>query len=252
MRIVDAVMAAVLGTGGLGVAQGIERGEAPPTLTVGGEAEVDAEPDRASVSLGATAQAATAATAQDQVNQVMSQAVAALRELGIPEGKIRTTGITLYPVYSDTRRPVQGGEQETPRIIAYRASNSVRVEVDDPAAIGGVIDAGTRAGANELSGISFDLRDDTEQRAEALRLAAANARKKADALAAGAGVRLAAVQTIVEGGVQTMPVYQRGEIRMAMEASSAPVSPGQVRVQASVTITWRIAGGATGENGEGR
>jgi hypothetical protein len=25
-----------------------------------------------------------------------------------------------------------------------------------------------------------------------------------------------------------------------------------VRVQASVTITWRIAGGATGENGEGR
>lgn len=249
MRIVDALMTAVLGTGGMTAT--VQEKEAPPTLTVGGDAEVSVEPDRASVTLGTTAQAATAAGAQEQVNQVMSQTLAALRELGIPEANVRTSGINLYPVYSEAYRPMQGGEPHTPRIVAYRASNSVRVEVDDPATIGSVIDAGVGAGANELSGITFDLRDDTAQRAEALRRAAANARKKAEALAAGAGVRLLAVHTVSEGGFQTLPVYQ-GDVRMAMEASGAPVSPGQVRVQASVTMTWRIADGATGAGGEGR
>src|SRR5690606_34919485 len=93
------------------------------TLTVSGQGEVAAEPDRATVRLGAEAQAATAQAAQSQVNEVMQRALQRIRAAGIEERAIQTTGLRLSPVY-ERQRP---GDDDAPRIVAYRASNTVRV-----------------------------------------------------------------------------------------------------------------------------
>jgi uncharacterized protein YggE len=219
----------------------------PPTLTVTGEGESAARPDRAVVRLGAAAQGETASAAQEQVNQVMQAAIDAIRAAGIKDEMISTAGLSLYPVYSDQApRPMPGGQQQRPsepRIVAYRAGNSVRVVVDDLAKVGDVIDDGVKAGANQIEELTFQLKDDTAARREALTGASKQARAKADAIAQAMGLRIDGVVEVTEGGVQIMrPRMEmaRGGAVAAMEAAT-PVQPGQVDVHATVTVTYRVS-----------
>jgi uncharacterized protein len=213
-----------------------------PRLTVAGEAQVSAKPDRAVVTLGATAQADQAADAQQQINQVMTKAIDAIKQAGIAEDKIQTAGLSLYPVYSEHGdRPRPANQPQEPRIVGYRASNTIRITLDDITAVGPIIDAGITAGANQLEGVSFELKDDTAQRAEALKQAAANARQKANALAAATGVNLDSLHEIIEGGVSIVPPQpMTRHAAFAMETAT-PVQPGQVQIQAAVTLTYVIS-----------
>ena len=74
-------------------ASGEEASEQIPTLSVTGQGQASAEPDVATVRLGATAQAPEAAEAQQQVNQLMNRTIAAVRDLDIPEKQITTVTI---------------------------------------------------------------------------------------------------------------------------------------------------------------
>lgn len=216
----------------------------PPTLTVTGDGESSARPDRAVVRLGATAQAETASAAQEQVSRVMQDAIAAIREAGIREEMISTSGLSLQPVYSDQPPiPIEGRrEPPPPRIVAYRANNSVRIVVDDLAKIGDVIDAGVKSGANQIEDLSFQLKDDAAARREALASAAKEARDKADAIAQAMGLRIEGVLDVSEGGVNVIrPRLEFARGAVAMDAAATPVQPGQVDVQASVTVTYRVS-----------
>ncbi len=214
-----------------------------PSLTASGRAEASAEPDRAVVRFGAVAQAETASAAQKEVNKVMQAGVAAMKKLGIPEASLRTVGINLDPVYS---QPPRGGADAArpfvPKVVAYRASNTLQVELADITKVGPVIDAGVAAGANNVEGLSFQLKDDTKQRQEALRGAVREARAKADAIAAAMGVQLDSVLDVNEGGVNIIQPRMAftGMAKIADASFETPVQPGQVRVEASVTIRYRL------------
>ena len=236
------MVAALLVGGALGgwlqAQQAGQEREREPLLRVGGEAEVAAQPDRAVVTLGVTAQAPEARATQDQVNQSMQRVIAAIVAAGVAPGRVQTVGLSLHPVYSQPPHRPQG-EQEEPRIVGFRASNAVRVQLEDPRALGKVIDAGLGAGANQLQGVSFELADDTTQRAQALARAVRNARSKAEALAGAAGVELLALQRIEEADAgYSEPVHRMAQF--AIE-SGTPIQPGEVRVRAQVLLTYRIA-----------
>jgi uncharacterized protein YggE len=211
-----------------------------PTLTVSGQAETSVKPDRAFVQLGAVAQAEQAAEAQKQVNEMMNRALEAIRNVGVADDLISTVGISLHPVYADQRVPVDRPAE--PRIVGFRASNSLRIQLDDLTKVGDVIDAGTGAGANHIENISFTVRDDTAARARALGQAAQNARAKADEMAKAMNLRIEGVLEITEGGADVFPV-RMGRAVAAMEAAGAPtpVQPGQVQVHARVNVTYRVA-----------
>lgn len=220
-----------------------------PTLTITGRGEVAAAPDRAVVRLGAIAQAEQASDAQGRVNEIMNRALADIRALGIPEELIGTTGLSLSPVYSTEGRqppqPLDHGQPKEPRIVGYRASNVIRVELTDLKRVGDVIDRGVAAGANRLEGLSFELRDDSGPRGEALRKAVADARAKAQAIAEAMGVRLDAVSEITEGGVSILPSRDQyggtmARLAASAEAAPTPVQPGQVQVEATVTVRYSL------------
>lgn len=228
----------------------------PPTLRVTGNAQTQAAPDRAQVRLGAMAQAPEAAQAQEQVNQVMQRALTAVRELGIDQANIRTADLSLYPVHDQPRprMPGQENQPQEPRIVAYRASNTVVVDLDDLSKIGPVIDACVGVGANQLQGVHFSLRDDAEARAAALEKAVGDARRKAEALAHAAGMRLGPIMELVEGGAYIQPPQPMMATRgMAMEmATPTPVQPGQLDVHASVVMVYHLrpAGDGPVDGGE--
>lgn len=248
MRSIIIVCAAALGLVGVAVPAGlaaVERqpergmeGRSQPSIVVTGRGEASGRPDRAVVRLGATAQAEAASAAQQQVNQVVGRAIEQIKALGIPEERIQTSGISLHPVYSQRPRPRGDGDEM--RITGYQASNTVRVQIDELLKVGDVIDAGVSAGANEVQGVSFELRDDARQQAAALMQAARQAHGKAAALAMAMDVQLGPVMEVIESGVQ--PVYQMMDMRMAMggAAEGTPVQPGEVQVGASVTVRFMI------------
>lgn len=209
-----------------------------PTLTVTGQGQVQARPDQATLRLGAVAEAEAASAAQQEVSRIMDEALDAIRDLDIEDDAIRTTGISLDPVYA--RPDPRDGRRDEPRIVGYRASNTIEVRIGDLEQIGPVIDAGVKAGANQIQQLSFELRDDIEQQQEALKRAVGDARAKAEAIAEALDVRLAGIRDVQEGGVSTSRP-RMDYARMAMsEAASTPVQPGEIQIDGSVTITFRL------------
>jgi uncharacterized protein len=155
-------------------------------IRASGEATVRAKPDRAQISIGVVTQAPTAQAASAQ-NATQTSAVlnAIKRGLG-SSGEIKTSGYSISPQYQYTNgRP--------PKITGYQASNTVLTTVNDLSLTGKVIDAANEAGANEITGISFSLRDDNAIRAQALADAAVKARSAAEAIAKALNVHITAV-----------------------------------------------------------
>lgn len=235
--IVLAALAVLLASSSVAQAAGPEGETTVSTLTVSGHGEIAATPDQAVVRLGAVVQAAEAASAQKQVNQIMERAIKQVRSLTIPPEMITTSGLTLEPVYSHSK-PAR--EPQASRIIGYRASNTILVQTDDLDKIGKVIDTAVAAGANRIEGLAFRLRNDSKFRQQALQLAVKEARAKAETIASAMHVRIVAVREISETGGRVM----RPQLQMAKAYtanSATPVQPGQIQVEAGVTVRYQIA-----------
>jgi uncharacterized protein YggE len=215
----------------------------PPLLTVSGRGESSAKPDRAIVRLGAVAQANAAREAQEQVNEIVQKSLDAIKKLGIPEDKITTVGLSLFPVYAQ-QNPQPNQQWIEPKIIGFRATNTVQVVVDDLTKVGDVIDAGVTAGANNLEGLTFELKNDKDARQAALAQAAGDARSRANVIAKALDVTIDGIESINEGGVIIQPpqpylarAFEGGGAAMV---AGTPVQPGQVNLDATVTVAFRI------------
>jgi len=123
------------------------------------------------------------------------------------------------------------------------ARNQVTVRIDALAKVGEVISAVVATGATNVSNVRFDLKDRDSAEREALRLAVADARKRAEAAAAGAQVTLDRVIRIEDQRemneiVRPMP----GPMMMRAEAAQAavPVEAGEIEIRSRVTLTMAI------------
>jgi uncharacterized protein YggE len=206
----------------------------PPVLVVTGDAQVLAVPDEAIVRLGIIRQAAVAETAQEQANAVAQEILNAITKVGVPSKDIQTARLVLSPVYNP-----RGSDQ---RITSYNATNTISVRLDNLAIVGNVIDAGLKAGANQLEGVQFRLRNELPTREQALKQAIQEAQGKALAMADALRVNLVGVIEASEGGVSIVPRMQSFVTGAAAQSQApTPVSPGEIEVRANVTVRYRIA-----------
>lgn len=153
-------------------------------ITVSGQAKATAAPDRARVTLGVDADAATARAAQKAAAERMNSVFTAMRGAGLAEHDLKTLSVTLEPIREFD--PKNGGE----RLRGYRASNRIQLTLVDPGTAGAIIDSAVAAGANEVAEIAYYLDDPGALRAKALAAALRDARKRADALANAAGLQI--------------------------------------------------------------
>jgi uncharacterized protein YggE len=207
-----------------------------PQIRVTGRAELAVDPEEAEVDVGVVTEAAEAQEASRRNAEKLDATLKSLREALGPAAKFETVSYSLHPVYN---RPEPRSE---PVVTGYTATNVVRVLEIPLDSVGKVIDVATSAGANTVRNIAFRLKDEEGVRARALRLAAADARGKADALAEALGVRIVRILSVIEGEpdvVRPMPMY-RAELAMA-EAAPTPVEPGSIEIRASVTLVVEIS-----------
>ncbi|HVS15840.1 MAG TPA: SIMPL domain-containing protein [Thermoanaerobaculia bacterium] len=212
------------------------------TVLVRGEAEVQVPPDLARIQLGVTAQSEEAADAQQQVSEIAQRILEALAEADIAERDIRTTGITLYPVYDHRPRPAGQENDGAPRVVGYRASNTVTVRVTDLAKVGTVIDRAIGAGATNVDSLQLTVSDESAARQDALRGAIGDAAGKARAIAESLGRTLGDVVEVQEGGASVTPMFLESAQTMmrSQAAADTPVAGGTVTVNAQVTVRYRL------------
>ncbi|HEY3888137.1 MAG TPA: SIMPL domain-containing protein [Caulobacteraceae bacterium] len=206
------------------------------TLSLSAHGETKVVPDEATITLGVQTQAPVAAQAMAANAERMTQVTAALRRAGIADKDIQTSNLNLSPQY------VYATDQPA-KLTGYKASNDVTIRVEDLSRLGPVVDAVTAAGANQINGISFGLKDSRVAEDES-RLAAVKAlRAKADLYAGATGYHVARLVSLSEGG-GSQPAEGQMVIVTAMRRSAAPsvpVSSGELTVGIDVNGLYELA-----------
>lgn len=204
-----------------------------PVVVVGGEGVVKAAPDRAWISVGAESRAPVARDAQRRNTELMTPVLEKLKSAGVPADAIRTVGYDLQYEwdYVNNKRVGRG----------YVARNTVEVRVDAIDRVGELLEIAVGSGATTLGGIRFDLKDQSKLEREALRLAVADARGKAEAVAAGAGRVIDRIVRVEERGVGNIqpPVPMFRQAQVAADAAP-PISVGQMEIRANVVVTVTV------------
>lgn len=204
----------------------------PRSISMTGHGEIRAVPDMAQVSAGVTSNATTAAQALAANSTRMKSVFAALEKLGVPEKNIQTTSFFVSPQYTN------GDNNNLRRLTGYQVSNEVSVRLEDVAKLGSTLDALVTAGANQMNGISFSIKNTAPLLEKARTEAIADARIRAETYAKAAGVSLGPIQSISEGGTEApRPMY-----RMAASVADArvPVAAGEQSVTADAVVVWEI------------
>jgi uncharacterized protein len=203
-------------------------------IVTSGEGMVKQAPDRAWVTIGAESHARTAQEAQRANTDAMTAVIDRIKTAGVAADAIQTSGYNLQAEYDYVN-----GKQT---LRGYVARNQVQVRVDALAKTGEIMTAVVANGATTVSGVRFDLKDRDGAEREALRLAVRDARRRADALAAGANVAIERVIRIEEQRDVDMPrpMAMGGMAMMKAEGAPVPLEAGEIEVRARVTMTAAI------------
>ena len=174
----------------------------------------------------------------EATNTAMAQAFQALTRAGVAEEDIQTAGITLAPRFEHYQRK---DGNTPPRILGYEASNTVSVTVDDPDALGAVLDALVESGVNAINAVSFSVADPSELENAARTMAARKAREKAETYATAIGTEITGILSMTEEMTRHPQPHM---MQMARSASTAPVptAKGAEEVQAQLRVVFSLSG----------
>lgn len=225
------------------------------TVSFDGEGRVFAKPDIAAVSFSILTEATTSKKAQDDNSTRSTKVVDFLKNQGIEEKDIKTSGYNVYPQYSYPRPVPLGVEVQSypapdyypsnPKITGYQVSQSFEVKVRDLEKVSDILDGLVTAGANQVNNLGFQIDDIEKIKNEARELAIKNAKEKASTLKKQIGIRLGKIVNYYEGGNYSM--YDKMYLAARPESGGGGVGGGGPSIPAgeneivvSVTITYQI------------
>ncbi len=202
------------------------------TFSVSGEGKITMVPDIALVSVGVTAQGATVSRVQQELNTKINAVSDAIKKLGVDDKDIKTSYYNISPTYDYA--------SGTNRITGYQANSNLAIKVRKIDNANAVIDAATANGANEVSGVSFDIDDKTKAENEARKLAVSDAKAKAEAAAGAAGFKLGRVINYSEGGGAPRPLMYDTKALPVAGGEPTQVEPGSSELTVTVTLSYEI------------
>lgn len=168
-------------------------------VTVVGRGVIPYESDMAVITVGVQIdKAPTPEEAYNQLNGRVARIISALSGAGVSKESIQTLSYTVTPQY-DFRDNVSV-------LAGYNANQQISVKVqgsnDNAQQVSRVISEVSKAGANQILGISFNASNISELKQKARMAAIEDARKKAPELASTAGVRFGRIVSWYESVLQ--------------------------------------------------
>lgn len=207
----------------------------PQTITVVGEGKVTLEPDIANVTIGVETVNESVLDATAQNRDSLESVLNALREAGIAEVDLQTSGFSVYAERYGPEGPLADSD------VRYRVSNNVSVTIRDLDSVGEILDAAIEAGANNIYGINFSLDDPGVAESDARALAVADAREKAEDIAGLAGLEIVGVHSVSEVIGAGGGYYASNFAEQARGGGGgAPISPGQLDLIMQLQIVFSV------------
>jgi uncharacterized protein YggE len=224
------------------------------TISVNGHGEAYGVPDIATFTFSVVSEKSTVAAAQQDATTKINAITEYLTAAGIDKKDIQTSDYSVNPQY-DYQNAVcpasapggatiycPGGKQV---LRGYQVRQTTTVKVRETAKAGDLLAGVGGKGATEVSSLNFTFDKPDMVQNEAREKAIANAKSKADTLAAQLGVTLVRVVSYNESGNYPVPYYSKSLMaadgRGGAEAATAPeISVGQNKVTSDVSVSYEI------------
>ena len=192
-------------------------------MTLTGHGQMSVAPDIAIIHLGVQTTGENLAQIQAD-NARRSQAIIqVLQRMGITE--IKTFQYSIDKVYDY----VEGRQVDR----GYSVRNVLEIRTNNLDAVGTIIDASVKAGANIVDLISFDISNREYYYQQALNMAIMNAIQKANSITMNLGLSASPVPVkIVENTAMPFLPVQREFV------AATPIVPGTLDVEANVTVDF--------------
>jgi len=235
------------------------------TIQVSGSGEAYAVPDIATFNFSVTEVGSTVKQAQEKADAKISKSLGVIREAGIEDKDIKTTGYNVYPKYEwsnavcspakplNMPQPAGVGVSSSVAycppgkqvLTGYEVNQNITVKVRDTEKVGDLVTKVGATGVSNISGIEFTVDNRDQYVAQARADAIAEAKDKAKVLAKQLGVRLGKIMYYNENG--NYPIYYgmegKGGADMSLQAvppRAAELPQGETKITSDITITYEI------------
>ena len=208
------------------------------TVSVSGAAMIKAIPDVVSVYFSIDTKGETSAEATSKNADIVNELKQNLIAEGFSEDQIQTQDFNVYPDYNYVNgQSIQNGYKATHTIV-------VRMPTSQSSKIGKSVDAGVNAGAG-VSYINFELSQEkqNEYKAEAIKLAAQDARVKAQSVADGFNKNLGELVSTSVNDFNYVPwlaYASDGASASEVKRAATDINPSEQDISASVTAVYKL------------
>lgn len=204
-------------------------------VIVTGEGRADVAPDMATMTLGVSTFAPSAAQALADNSERLGAVIEVVKTGGVEPRDIQTSGLMLSPQFDYSK------EGSPPQVTGYMAQNMLTLRLRDLGKMGGVLDAVVGAGATDFSGLSYGLQDPKAAEDAARRDAVAQAKARAELYAGELGLALGPVRVLSEQTIASgpMPVMMRDAASYG-KGGDVPLQGGEVSVTATVNVEYAL------------
>lgn len=235
-------------------------------ISVTGKSDMDVMPDVTTFEWSVEADGKTSEESQSKSAKINNKAIALVKEKGIKEADIKTTGLNTYPKYETSykgcvvpmsvKEGVSGMTVTSPTIMppcntesvisGYTTSQSVRVKVRDVnknQKLVGELVAGLATVGVRVSTPNNTIDDVDSYKRVVRNEAILKARQEAEVLAQSLGVKLVRITSFNEnggGGYYPYADYMSARPMMEKSAVVPDLPTGTNKVSSEVTLTYQI------------
>ena len=210
--------------------------ETPRTISVTGSGSAEAAPDLLTLSIGVECRQEDVGAAYGEAGRVSAAITAALREYGVANPDITTSGLNV-------RAEVNWQEGRGQVVSGYLASSMLSVRLRELGKSSDVIASAVAAGGNavRLNGLDLGFADPAAVTAAAREAAWQDALTTAGHFASLAGASLGKVVTLTQQTGYPAPIPV-AKMQRAAAVESLTVEAGEFSVSATVNVVWELLG----------
>jgi len=211
------------------------------TVNVQGIAEVKAMPDLIGIYINVQAKGNISSEAQSQVDEIFDDLISELLKIGLERKDIVTESYNVREDYDWTDE----GREDNGYLASHRVS--IKLDIDQTALMSLVLDQATEVGAT-ISYLNFELTQESQNKykAEAMKLAAKDARIKAESVAEGFDKKIGKLVSVEVNNFGYYPwrfydgLEYAEEGRDAVKTAMANIQPGEEEISASVSAIYKL------------
>ena len=212
--------------------------ERPRTISVSGQGDIQAEPDRALVTLGIESRKLKMEDARAEVQKTVDAVLKLTRDLKLDQKYVRTTRVNIQPEYN------WDNNARERNLIGYFVSRQIEVDLRDLDKLGQLMEKSFDLGVNQVGDPRLDSSKRRDLEREALAKAVADAKLNAEAVAKAAGARIGPPRTISASSgfvPPPMPMMKVQAMRAeAGDSAAGSYQSGQMGFNGTVQVEYDL------------